>query len=369
MKPPEVAQAVAHAINTFGSVGRGVHAPSIDAGMAVFETREKIAHLFGVPSAKNVAFTANATEAINIVVAGLLGAGDHAITTAASHNSVLRPLYQKQARGADLSIVPLSEQGALDLSAFAQSFKPTTRLVIVTHGSNLTGEVYDIEKIAQICNAQGVFLAIDAAQTAGHIPINMQKSNIDIVIFTGHKSLFGPQGTGGICLNQNVLLPPFMVGGSGTQSYEKKHPTFMPECLEAGTLNSHGIAGLSAGLDYIEQRGIDSIAHQVDSLVKRFESGISKIEGIVRYGKSDPTGGCGIVAINVADKDSALISDVLATEYEICTRAGAHCAPLMHKALKTHTQGIVRFSFSPFNTEEEVDTALEALSVIAQDEG
>ena len=366
MKPPEVAQAVTYAIGHFGGVGRGVHEASIAAGLAVFEAREKIAQLFNVPSAKNVAFTLNATEAINMVVSGLLQPGDHGITTAASHNSVLRPLYRKGDEGCELSILGVSPEGKIDYDELEALFKPNTRLVLVTHGANLTGDVYDIARIASLCHEKGAVCAVDVAQTAGHIPIDMEASGVDILAFTGHKSLFGPQGTGGLCLNEGVEVPALMVGGSGTQSYSHDHPAQMPERLEAGTLNSHGIAGLSAGLDYIQRIGIDMIAAKTDALVKRFEAGVGTIDGLRIYGRQDGSPGCGIVALNIAERDSALVSGELSTDYGICTRAGAHCAPLMHEALGTVEQGAVRFSFSLFNTEKEIDAGVEALRAIAQ---
>lgn len=366
MKPPTVAEAVARAITSFGGVGRGVYESSIAAGMAVFETRTQIAELFNAPSAKDVAFTANATEALNIIVSGLLQSGDHVITTAASHNSVLRPLYRKQEQGCELSILPVSPDGSIDYDEFESLFKPNTRLALLTHASNLTGDVYDIETMAQICRTQGVLSVIDTAQTAGHVSIDMQEAGIDILVFTGHKSLFGPQGTGGLCLNGDIEIPPFMVGGSGTQSYSHYHPERMPERLEAGTLNSHGIAGLSAGLAFIKECGLDAISTQTEALVSRFQTGVDGIDGLIRYGRQDGSLGCGIVALNIRDEDSALVSDRLSSEYGICTRAGAHCAPLMHEALGTVEQGIVRFSFTLFNTEEEVDRALEALREIAR---
>lgn len=365
MKPPEVARAVARAIDSFGGVGRGVHEASLDAGMTVFQARQKISDLFGGPGAKRVAFASNATEALNVAIFGLLHPGDHAVTTAASHNSVLRPLFRLEDEGvAQVGIVPIGRDGSLDYEAFAEAFRPNTRIAVVTHASNLTGDVYDIARLAAIAHDHDALLVVDAAQTAGIVPIDMAVQGVDVICFTGHKSLFGPQGTGGLVVADGVNIAPLKVGGSGTHSYDREHPSFMPERLEAGTLNAHGIAGLLAGVDYIEGKGVDTIRLATQSLAARFEAGVRALDGVKVYGGGgiDRTG---IVALNVADVDSAVVADLLNADYGICTRAGAHCAPLMHEALGTERQGAVRFSFSHFNTLEEVDAGISALGEIA----
>jgi len=367
LKPPEVAEAVERALGSFGGVGRGVHGASLDAGLTVFSARQKISNLFGGPGPKQVAFGLNATEALNVAIGGLLQRGDHAITTAASHNSVLRPLFRLEDAGdVTVSVVPIACDGSLDYDAFDSAFKPNTRLAAVTHASNLTGDVYDIGLMGQIAHAHGALLVVDAAQTAGIVPINMADQNLDVVCFTGHKSLLGPQGTGGLCVAEGVEVSPLKVGGSGTHSYDREHPAFMPERLEAGTLNGHGIAGLLAGLTYIENKGVNAIHEETLALAQRFEEGVRGIDGVRVYGGGgmDRTG---IVALNVADADSALVADLLNTAYGICTRAGAHCAPLMHEALGTDTQGAVRFSFSHLNTADEVDEGINAIAELAKD--
>ena len=365
LKPPEVAEAVARAISSFGGVGRGVHEASLDAGMTVFAARQKLSDLFGGPGPKRVSFACNATEALNIALGGLLEPGDHTVTTAASHNSVLRPLFRAEDAGAcEVSVVSIARDGARDYEEFDAAFKPNTRLAAVTHASNLTGDVYDIARMADIAHAHGALLVLDAAQTAGIIPIDMASQGVDVVCFTGHKSLFGPQGTGGLCVADGVDIAAFKVGGSGTHSYDRSHPAFMPERLEAGTLNAHGIAGLLAGLDYIEDRGVDEIRAETLALARRFEEGVRRIDGVRVYGG----GGVertGIVALNVGDADSALVADMLSTAFGICTRAGAHCAPLMHEALGTDRQGAVRFSFSHFNTPDEIDAGVRAIAELA----
>ena len=365
-KPAAVAEAVARAIGSFGGVGRGVHEASLDAGMTVFQARQKLSDLFGGPGAKRVAFALNATEALNVAICGLLQPGCHAVTTAASHNSVLRPLFRAEDAGcASVSVVPVATDGSLDYDAFDAAFRPNTRLAAVTHASNLTGDVYDIARMAAIAHAHGALLVVDAAQTAGLVPIDMAAQGIDVVCFTGHKSLFGPQGTGGLCVAEGVDIAPFKVGGSGTHSYDREHPPFMPERLEAGTLNGHGIAGLLAGLTYIEDLGIDAIRAETLALAQRFEQGVRAVGEVRVYGGG--TGQrTGIVALNVGEVDSALVADMLNSAYGICTRAGAHCAPLMHEALGTDVQGAVRFSFSHLNTADEVDAGVRAIADIAK---
>ena len=368
-KPPEVAAAVVSALESFGGVGRGVHGASLDAGMTVFAARQKLSDLFGGPGPKRVAFAANATEALNVAICGLLEPGDHAVTTAASHNSVLRPLFRLEDAGrAELSVVPLAPDGSLGYDEFEAAFRPSTRLAVVTHASNLTGDVYDIARLADIAHEHGALLVVDAAQTAGIVDIDMAKDALDVVCFTGHKSLFGPQGTGGLCVAEGVDVAPFKVGGSGTRSYDREHPAFMPERLEAGTLNAHGIAGLLAGVSSIEAKGIAEIRDETLALAARFEEGMRGIANVRLYGGG--TGErTGIVALNIGDVDSALVADMLNTAFGICTRAGAHCAPLMHEALGTEEQGAVRFSFSHLNTVDEVDEGIAAMRSLAAELG
>lgn len=366
MKPPEVAEAVAEALRAFGGVGRGVHEASLAAGAAVYRARATVGRLLGAPSAARVAFGANATEALNTALAGLLRPGDHAITTAASHNSVLRPLYRLREAGVGLSIAPIGPDGSLDYDALEALFRPETRVLAVTHASNLTGDVYDAARLARIAHSHGALLVLDAAQTAGSHPLDQGAMGLDVVAFTGHKSLFGPQGTGGLCVAEGVDIAPLSVGGSGMRSFDETHPAQMPERLEAGTPNAHGLAGLAAGAAFVERTGVEAIAARDRALAARFEAGARILPGVrVLGGGGDERGA--IVALNVADADASLVSDRLAREWGICTRAGAHCAPLMHRALGTEGQGAVRFSFSFFNAEDEVDAALAALERIAFD--
>ena len=285
----------------------------------------------------------------------------------------MRPLYRAQEeRGVALSIVPVAPDASIDYEAFERSFTPATRVVAVTHASNLTGDIYDVERMARIAHQHNAIIIVDAAQTAGSHTIDMQAQGLDIVAFTGHKGLYGPQGTGGLAQLRDYGILPYSVGGSGTHSYEHNHPAFLPERLEAGTPNAHGIAGLSAGLAYIEETGVEGIGAFTGQLADRFEAGVRTIDRVTVYGGQGGIGRCGIVALNIGDVDSAEVADVLNVEFGICTRAGAHCAPLMHEALGTDRQGAVRFSFSSFNTADEVDEGIRAVAAIAQslaDEG
>lgn len=367
-KPPTVAEAVAHAVNGFGGAGRGVHEASLDAGYAVFQARQRLARLLGAGDPSRVAFASNATEALNTAINGLVRPGDALVTTAASHNSVLRPLYRAvDERGCELSVVPHDARGALDYDALDAALRPRVRLAAVTHASNLTGDVYDIARIARMCREHGVLLVVDAAQTAGVVPIDMARDGIDLVAFTGHKSLYGPQGTGGLAVAPGVEVEPLKVGGSGVHSYDRHHPARMPERLEAGTLNAHGIAGLGAGLAYVEETGAEALGARVRALADRFERGVRAVPGVRVLGGGGDAGRCGIVALNVGEVDSSAVGDALNAEFGICTRAGAHCAPLMHEALGTQNQGAVRFSFGSFNTEDEVDAGIAAVAAIAEE--
>lgn len=366
-KPPQVAEAVCEAISSFGGVGRGVHPASIQAGLAVYDAREGMARLLGASSAERVSFALNATMALNIAIAGLLPDGGRAVTTAASHNSVLRPLFKaRDERGCAVEVAPHDERGALDYAALEQACEGAA-LVVLTHASNLTGDIYDAVRVSRIAHAAGARVVLDAAQTAGAVPVDMTALGVDVLCFTGHKSLLGPQGTGGLCVAEGVEVPPLLEGGSGTHSFDERHPLFMPESLEAGTLNAHGLAGLAAGVSYLQERSVEDVAAHEAHLVERMQAGASAIPGVRVYGGGGDAGRCGIVALNVGEADSALVADRLASEWGICTRAGAHCAPLMHRSLGTEHQGAVRVSFGPFNAEAEVDTCLEALEVIAHD--
>ena len=360
-KPHEVIEAVVHAMTTAGNASRGTHTGSLAASRTVYETRKKIADFFHCSRADHVIFTSNSTEALNIAICGTLGKGDHIISTDLEHNSVLRPLYHLEEQGASLTFLSANKKGCIDYDDFKRSIKPNTKAIVCTHASNLTGNVLDIERIGRIAKAHNLLFIVDASQSAGCIEINMETMNIDILCFTGHKGLLGPQGTGGLCIHESVEIRPFKHGGSGIHSYEKGQPQAYPARLEAGTLNSHGIAGLCAAINYINTITIPVIAKKEQELLWHFYKGICNIPEIHIYGDFDTKERAAILSLNIEGYDSGTVSDLLSQEYDIATRPGAHCAPRMHQALGTTETGAVRFSFSSFNTMEEVDTAIQAL--------
>lgn len=365
-KPPEVIEAVVHAMTTSGNASRGTHTGSLAASRTVYETRKKIADFFHCSRADHVIFTSNSTEALNIAICGTLGKGDHIISTDLEHNSVLRPLYHLEEQGASLTFLSANKKGCIDYDDFKRSIKPNTKAIVCTHASNLTGNVLDIERIGRIAKAHNLLFIVDASQSAGCIEINMETMNIDILCFTGHKSLLGPQGTGGLCIHESVEIRPFKRGGSGIHSYEKGQPQAYPSRLEAGTLNSHGIAGLCAAINYINTITIPVIAKKEQELLWHFYKGICNIPEIHIYGDFDTKERAAILSLNIEGYDSGTVSDVLSQEYDIATRPGAHCAPRMHQALGTTETGAVRFSFSSFNTMEEVETAIRALKELVE---
>ena len=365
-KPQQVIDAVVHAMQSMGNCARGTHEEALDAARTVYDARVRLASLFGCPRVDHVAFTANSTEALNMAIHGLIDPGDHVISTDLEHNSVLRPLYRLEAEhGAELSFVPADKLGNVDYADFERLMKPNTRAVVCTNASNLTGTVLDIERIAKTAHSHGALVIVDASQTAGCWPIDMKKMGIDVLCFTGHKGLMGPQGTGGICVKEGIEIRPFKVGGSGVQSYSRTHPAEYPTRLEAGTLNGHGIAGLGAAAKFISETGVENIHAKERSLMLRFYEGVKNIEGVTVYGDftKDKTA---IVALNIRDYESGEVSYELSQGYGIATRPGAHCAPRMHKALGTAEVGAVRFSFSFYNTEEEIDEAVRAVAELAK---
>ena len=324
-----------------------------------------LCELFHGEAPEQVAFTANSTEALNFAIQGLLQPGAHVITTVLEHNSVLRPLYLKEQEGVSMTILPADEKGNISPEAFEEAIRPDTEAIVCTHAYNLTGNMLDLHRIGEICKRHDLLFIVDASQTAGVLPIDMQKMNISVLCFTGHKSLMGPQGTGGLVVKKGVNIRPLLVGGSGIHSYSKRHPTVMPTALEAGTLNCHGIAGLHASLQYLKEKGIHNLYEKEHLLMKTFYEGVVSIPDVKVYGDFDQRERAPIVTLNIGDYDSGQVSDELLTRFQIATRAGAHCAPLMHESLGTKEQGAVRFSFSHFNTMEAIQKGIEAVKKLA----
>ena len=364
-KPPCVAEAVVHAMGTLGNSGRGVHAGSLSAGRTIYHARETLAALFGFDAPERVVFTANSTQALNTAIFGLLEPGCHVISTDLEHNSVLRPLYRLRERGKAVDFVPADRMGNIDYADFARLLRPDTRAVVCTHASNLTGTVLDLARIGEFTRAHGLLLIVDASQTAGSLPIDLKTCPADVLCFTGHKSLMGPQGTGGLLVRRGVNIRPLLTGGTGVQTYLERQPEEYPTHLEAGTLNGHGIAGLSEAAEWIMATGVERIHAHEDALARRFYGGVCRIPGVTVYGDFSQPLRAPIVTLNIGDCDSGEVADWLAQDYGIATRSGAHCAPRMHRALGTQKQGAVRFSFGWFNTQEETDAAIRAVQEIA----
>ena len=322
-KPPQVIDAVARAMGSFGNSARGTHEGALTASRTIYDTRCKLAALFSCPRPDHVVFTANSTEALNIAINGLVRAGDHVLSTDLDHNSVLRPLYRlRDKRGVALDFVPADRQGRIDYADLERLLRPETRAIVCTHASNLTGDALDLARVGALAHAHGVLLVVDASQSAGVLPIDMERMHIDVLCFTGHKSLMGPQGTGGLCLRGDPDILPWKVGGTGVQTFSERQPEQLPVRLEAGTLNGHGIAGLDAALDFIAVTGMETIRAHETALMRRFYEGVRDIPGVTVYGDFTHER-TAVVALNIADLDSGEVADALAEDYGIATRSGA----------------------------------------------
>ncbi|MGX7024262.1 aminotransferase class V-fold PLP-dependent enzyme [Vagococcus hydrophili] len=370
-KPKEVAKAVYETMisGDYGNPGRGSHDFSLNSFRAVNEVRGKIKKLLKADESYEVAFTNNSTAALNMMIKGLIQPNDHVITTSWEHNAVLRPLYQLEKIGVSFDCLEASSiTGQIDLSQLSHLLKENTSTLVVVHGSNVTGNVIDLEKISDFCKANHLQLIVDASQTMGQFPISLEDNNVTALCFTGHKSLYGPTGTGGVCLKKELAqkLEPLISGGDGMQSFSTIQPKELPILLEAGTVDVAAIRGLGAGIDYVTSVGVETINQHVNSLSKQLVEGVKANPVIQIYGYPS-TKKTGVVSLNIKGADSALVSDSLWEEYQIAIRPGYHCAPLMHKALGTENQGTVRFSFSYLNTEEEVGVAIKALNELSQE--
>ena len=364
-KPQTVIDAVTQAMCSLGNAGRGATSGALDAARTIHGCRTKLARFLGCPRADHVCFTPNSTAALNTVINGVVRPGDRVVTTVLEHNSVLRPLNRLAVeQGVTVEYAGCDANGVLDYDELEQLVTPGTRAVVVTHASNVTGNSVDVARVAAVAHAAGALVIVDASQSAGTAKIDMDTMGLDVVCFTGHKGLMGPQGS--LAVAEGIDVAPWAMGGTGVRSFDALQPLEWPTRLEAGTLNGHGIAGLSAGLDFIEaQGGVEAIASSERALADRFLAGVREIPEIKLYGAFDQPTRSAIVSLNVGDIDSAEISDALMQGWGIATRPGAHCAPLMHRALGTERQGVVRFSFGYFNTDEEVDTAIDALRDLA----
>lgn len=365
-KPQTVADAVYDVLSSglYGNPSRGAHGYSLRAYELVLDAKEQVKGLFHAGPDYDVAFTHNSTTALNLVLKGLLRPGDHVLTTMWEHNAVLRPLYQLEKEGVAIDFIGSdAHTGQLRYEEMEQKIRPETKLLVCNHASNVTGNGLDLSCIASFCQNHGLFLVVDASQSAGVVPIDMSDGTVTAVCFTGHKSLYGPGGTGGVCIRRDAPVRPVLTGGDGVHAFDHDQPGGVPAILEAGTSNVAGIAGLRAGVAYIRDHWQQLRQKQAD-LNARFLQGLRSIPGLVIYGDfSRPR--VPVFAVNFPGAESAVVSDILWETYGIATRPGFHCAPLLHESLGTKQQGAVRFSLSSFTTEEDLEAALVALKKIS----
>lgn len=365
-KPESVYKCVEKAVRLYGAnPGRGGHRMAVEASQAIYETREKVASLFNIKNPLQIAFTYNSTYALNFAVKGAVPKDSHIITTSLEHNSVLRPVfYEKDENNARVSIIEPSEDGNIHSEDIIAAMKPETKAVVLTHMSNVTGAIIDLLPITTEARKRNILTIVDVSQSAGFLDIDVEEMKIDILCFTGHKSLFGIQGTGGIYIREGIPFSPIIEGGTGSFSKMKRQPHSMPEALEAGTLNTPGIVSLGAGIDFINSIGLENIRKHEYSLTEKFIEGIKNIEEIIIYGpeKRGP-----VVTLNIKGVDSGDLAAYLDEEYGILTRAGIHCAPLAHESMHSGENGGVRFSFGYFNTEEDITYAINTLKNIVSD--
>ena len=348
-----------------GNPGRSAHRMSVAAARIVENAREALAELFHANDPSRIVFTQNATHALNLALYGLLRPGDHVVTTSMEHNSVMRPLRHLETLGVELTVVACHPDGMLDVDGLRRALQPGTRLLVTTHGSNVVGALTPLSAVAALARERGILYLVDAAQTAGAIPIDVQEMGMDLLAFSGHKGLLGPTGTGGLYIREEVVLAPLLRGGTGSDSAQETQPEFLPDVHESGTLNVAGIAGLGAGVLFLSEIGIEAVMTHERKLVAQFLAGAAEISGITVYGPQEAALQCGVVSFNVAGAMPSEVALILDQSFGIMARPGLHCAPGAHHTLGTFPTGTVRFSFGWFNTPDEVDAAVEALREIA----
>jgi cysteine desulfurase family protein len=364
-KPPSVYEAINFTLQHVGAnPGRGEHSLSQSANRIIFKARETIAEFFNIPNSRNIVFTSNGTEAINLALKGFLKPGDHGIISSMEHNSVVRPLNSLKNDGVNVTIVQCDKEGKLNPDYVFKEIKKNTRLIVLTHASNVTGTILPVEEIGEIAAKKGIPLLVDAAQTAGTIPIDVLRNNISLLACPGHKSLLGPQGTGFLYICEGFNLKPLIEGGTGSNSELSEQPDFLPDRFQSGTLNTPGIAGLKAGIEFINKKSIQTIKEHEDMLSKTFINKLKEINRVRIYGPLSIKEKTAVVSFNIKGKDSADIATALDEKYQIMVRAGLHCSPYAHKTIGTFPDGTIRVSFSIFNTVHEIDYFIDSLKVI-----
>ena len=372
-KPAKVIEAMSDFMTEVGAnPGRSAHHLSIEAGRIIYETREALARLFNMDDPLRIVFGLNATEALNLALCGILRAGDHVVTSGIEHNSVMRPLRALEKQGVvEITVVPCSSAGFLDHADLEGALRPQTRMIVLNHASNVVGSLLPVAEAGEIARAHGVHLLVDAAQTVGAYPLDMKAMQIDLLAFTGHKALLGPQGTGGLCIGERVEvdnLEPLKRGGTGSRSEWEEQPTFLPDKCESGTPNTVGLAGLRAGVEFLLEHGVEGIRVREVQLTQRLIEGLLDIPGVILYGGHDAEMQTATVSFNVEGHAPSEVGLRLDEEYEIMSRVGLHCAPAAHRTIGTFPVGTVRFGLSYFNTVEEVDAGLTAVKEIATGE-
>lgn len=366
-KPKTVYKSVMDAMTRYGAnPGRGSHAMAIEGARVIYETRELLAELFNLDDPMRVILTFNATDGLNMAIKGILKRGDHVVTTAMEHNSVLRPIKELENNGVENTIVSCSPEGKINVEDIEAAIKSNTRMVVTTHVSNLTGTIFPIEKIGELCKKKNVLYLVDGSQSAGVLEIDMMKQHIDFLAVPGHKGLLGPQGTGALLINNDAVIKELKEGGTGSESSNPHQPDFYPDKLEAGTHNLPGIAGLNAGLKYILNKGTKSILSHEKNILETFINEMRKNPKIVIYGPKDINDRSGVVPINIEGMDSSEVAYILDTEFNIAVRPGLHCAPLAHKTIGTENIGAVRFGVGPFTKRTDVIAAVKALNEISE---
>ena len=364
-KPPSVYEAINFTLQHVGAnPGRGEHSLSQSANRIIFKARETIAEFFNIPNSRNIVFTSNGTEAINLALKGFLKPGDHGIISSMEHNSVVRPLNSLKNDGVNVTIVQCDKEGKLNPDYVFKEIKENTRLIVLTHASNVTGTILPVEEIGEIAAKKGIPLLVDAAQTAGTIPIDVVRNNISLLACPGHKSLLGPQGTGFLYICEGFNLKPLIEGGTGSNSELSEQPDFLPDRFQSGTLNTPGIAGLKAGIEFINKKSIQTIKEHEDMLSKTFINKLKEINRVRIYGPLSIKEKTAVVSFNIKGKDSADIATALDEKYQIMVRVGLHCSPHAHKTIGTFPDGTIRVSFSIFNTVHEIDYFIDSLKVI-----
>ena len=368
-KPENVYQAVNKCMREYcANPGRSGHKLSMEAGRVILEARELLAELFGAKKSENIIFGLNATDALNTAIKGMVKQGEHIITTSMEHNSVLRPLKQLEKIGIETTIVKCSESGELSLAELEAKVKSNTKLIVTTHASNVTGTIMPIKEIGEIAKRNKLLYIIDSAQTAGVYKLNVSEINVDVLTFTGHKGLMGPQGVGGFYIKEGVALRQMREGGTGSMSESLFQPEILPDKYESGTPNTPGLAGLAAGLRFIKEVGIDRIKCHEEEITNYFLNQLAEIEDVIVYGPRDIKKQASVVSLNIKNRTSSEVSFLLDNQFDIATRPGLHCAPLAHQTIGTEGKGAVRFSFGYFNTKDEIDEAIVALKSIAKEE-